>query len=254
MMSVCSNLWLARPRWFRIGVFCCFRGDRNDPGERMPRGSKQSSDRVDTDGIGRAARCHQRAGQAAPELPGTAAQARAGKRGSGGPSPSGTGQRVIVKAHGSRHKGGTARANLARQVSYLGRKGTSADGKPGMLYDASREAINAKQETVQWVTDWHHFRLIVSPERGTDNAAQLWQETKINGFTGSVYMVRRQVCRWRRGAAKSPGCRPDQAPTPGQSKASPRIPTPLSSPLSPPCPMAWRAHCGLWPCDRTQPR
>ena len=37
-----------------------------------------------------------------------------------------------------------------------------------MFYDAAREGVDAKQEAVQWAQDRHHFRLIVSPERGGD--------------------------------------------------------------------------------------
>jgi transposase len=37
-------------------------------------------------------------------------------------------------------------------------------------------------------------------QEGCDNAAQLWQEIKTKGFAGSVYMVRRQIRRWRRAA------------------------------------------------------
>jgi transposase len=32
----------------------------------------------------------------------------------------------------------------------------------------------------------------------------LWQEIKAKGFVGSVYIVRRQICRWRRGASIRP--------------------------------------------------
>jgi hypothetical protein len=77
-------------------------------------------------------------------------------------------QRVVVKAHVSRHKPGKARGSLARHVSYLGRESASADGKHGVFYDAARDGVDAKQEAVQWAQDRHHFRLIVSPERGGD--------------------------------------------------------------------------------------
>jgi type IV secretory pathway VirD2 relaxase len=77
-------------------------------------------------------------------------------------------QRVVVKAHVSRHKPGKARGSLARHVSYLGRESASADGKHGVFYDAAREGVDARQEAVQWAQDRHHFRLIVSPERGGD--------------------------------------------------------------------------------------
>ncbi len=72
------------------------------------------------------------------------------------------------QAHVSRHKPGKSRGSLARHVSYLGRESASADGKHGVFYDAAREGVDAKQEAVQWAQDRHHFRLIVSPERGGD--------------------------------------------------------------------------------------
>jgi type IV secretory pathway VirD2 relaxase len=87
---------------------------------------------------------------------------------SGGSAGRGMRQRVVVKAHVSRHKPGKARGSLARHVSYLGRESASADGKHGVFYDAAREGVDARQEAVQWAQDRHHFRLIVSPERGGD--------------------------------------------------------------------------------------
>ena len=53
-------------------------------------------------------------------------------------------QRVVVKAHVSRHKPGKARGSLARHVSYLGRESASADGKHGVFYDAARDGVDAK--------------------------------------------------------------------------------------------------------------
>jgi transposase len=51
-------------------------------------------------------------------------------------------------------------------------------------------------------------------EEGCDNVGQLWQEIRAKGFTGSVYMVRRQVRRWRRAAGMHPvrGPQPITAP------------------------------------------
>ena len=77
-------------------------------------------------------------------------------------------QRVVVKAHVARHQRGKAQRGLARHVSYLGRESASLDGKRGVFYDATRESVDGKKEAVQWAQDRHHFRLIVSPERGGD--------------------------------------------------------------------------------------
>lgn len=87
----------------------------------------------------------------------------------GGGTPSGNRpQRVVVKTHVSRHRPGKARGSLARHASYLGRDSASADGRPGTFYDAARDAVNAKPEVARWVDDRHHFRVILSPERGAD--------------------------------------------------------------------------------------
>jgi type IV secretory pathway VirD2 relaxase len=77
-------------------------------------------------------------------------------------------QRVIVKTLLARHKAGKARGSLTRHASYLGRDSASADGKPGVFYDASRTDVSAKQEVPAWAEDRHHFRIIISPERGGD--------------------------------------------------------------------------------------
>ncbi len=77
-------------------------------------------------------------------------------------------QRVIVKTHVSRHRPGKARGSVTRHASYLGRDSASADGRPGVFYDASRDAVDAKSEVVGWAQDRHHFRVIISPEQGQD--------------------------------------------------------------------------------------
>ena len=77
-------------------------------------------------------------------------------------------QRVVVKTHVSRHRPGKVRGSLTRHASYLGRDSASADGQPGVFYDASRDEVDAKRETAPWVTDRHHFRVIISTERGED--------------------------------------------------------------------------------------
>ena len=37
-----------------------------------------------------------------------------------------------------------------------------------MFYDASREGVSARQEVAELAEDRHHFRVIISPERGGD--------------------------------------------------------------------------------------
>ena len=58
--------------------------------------------------------------------------------------------------------------SLTRHASYLGRDSASADGKPGVFYDAAQQGLDAKEVTATWVPDRHHFRIIISPERGGD--------------------------------------------------------------------------------------
>ncbi len=135
----------------------------------MP-GKSNRSDGVDSDRIGQMGGRRHREPSVNSEL----ARRLRGFRGRtrkhlpGGSAGRGMRQRVVVKAHVSRHKPGKARGSLARHVSYLGRESASADGKHGVFYDATREGVNARQEAVQWAADRHHFRLIVSPERGGD--------------------------------------------------------------------------------------
>lgn len=135
----------------------------------MP-GKSNRSDGVDSERIGRMGGRRHRDRSVNSEL----ARRLRGFRGRtrkhlpGGSAGRGMRQRVVVKAHVSRHKPGKARGSLARHVSYLGRESASLDGKHGVFYDATREGVDAKQEAVQWAPDRHHFRLIVSPERGGD--------------------------------------------------------------------------------------
>src|SRR5580704_11245114 len=62
-------------------------------------------------------------------------------------------QRVIVKSHVARHKPGKARGSLGRHASYLGRDSASADGQPGVFYDATQQGLDAKEVTATWVPD-----------------------------------------------------------------------------------------------------
>lgn len=135
----------------------------------MP-GKFNRSDGVDSDRIGRMGGRRHRDRSVNSELARRLRgfRGRTRKHRPGGSAGRGMRQRVVVKAHVSRHKPGKAQGSLARHVSYLGRESASLDGKHGLFYNATRAGVDAKQEAVQWAPDRHHFRLIVSPERGGD--------------------------------------------------------------------------------------
>lgn len=107
--------------------------------------------------------------------------------------PRGFRQRVIVKAlvvkHGLKGGSGSGRAtsrggaSLARHVRYLGRDGTSEKGERGQFYDREQEGLDARPLTKSWHDDRHHFRLIVSPEKGGE----------IADMTGYIRQVMGQV-------------------------------------------------------------
>ncbi len=120
-------------------------------------------------------------------------------------------QRVVVKAlvvwHGGRRrigsggdtKGVTTRggASLSRHVRYLGRDGTSEQGERGQFYDRGTEGLDAAALTRAWHDDPHHFRFIVSPEKGE----------QIADLTGYVREVMGRVERDLRSATDSSAAR-----------------------------------------------
>jgi type IV secretory pathway VirD2 relaxase len=83
-------------------------------------------------------------------------------------------QRVIIKARVVRHakfaaaKGGVAGA-LSKHIDYLGRASASQDKSKGLLFnseeDLSRQATVSFRDELR--DDRHHFRFIVSPEKGS---------------------------------------------------------------------------------------
>jgi type IV secretory pathway VirD2 relaxase len=95
-------------------------------------------------------------------------------------------QRVVVKVHISRHRPGKIKGSLSRHVSYLGRESASADGHRGVFYDAT--GIDPAKEVQAWQQDRHHFRVIVSPERGED----------IHSAVGLTAYIREVVKRFER--------------------------------------------------------
>ncbi len=138
----------------------------------MSRSSRLNSDKVDADRVGKMGGSRREPSvraQLAKRLRGFRARAgSAGGKSSWGRGGGSRAQRVIVKTLVSRHKAGKAKGSLTRHAGYLGRDSASADGKPGVFYDASREGIAGRQEVANWAEDRHHFRVIISPERGSD--------------------------------------------------------------------------------------
>jgi type IV secretory pathway VirD2 relaxase len=135
----------------------------------MSRSSRLNSNKVDADRVGKMGGRRREPSvraQLAKRLRGF--RGRAGVAGGKSSWEGSRAQRVIVKTLVSRHKAGKAKGSLTRHAGYLGRDSASADGKLGVFYDASREGVAGRQEVANWAEDRHHFRVIISPERGSD--------------------------------------------------------------------------------------
>ena len=79
-------------------------------------------------------------------------------------------QRVVVKVRVVRNRGPNGRRTLARHVEYVERDGVSAEGGRGESF--SRDGLLSETDVAAFIDaardDRHHFRLIVTPERGGD--------------------------------------------------------------------------------------
>jgi hypothetical protein len=96
---------------------------------------------------------------------------RAGSRGRG-TMPSGSNpraQRATVKVLSKFH-GAKSGSGLSKHVNYLTRDSASKDGERGTFFSAQQEQADGRTVTKEWEEDRHHFRLILSPERGYDIA------------------------------------------------------------------------------------
>lgn len=99
---------------------------------------------------------------------GTSAQRGTGTAHSRGPGPRSLSQRVVVKVRVVRHRSPQkGRDSLRRHIGYLQREAAMREPGAGRFYDAKRDELNAKQDTRSWREDRHHFRVIVSPENGS---------------------------------------------------------------------------------------
>jgi type IV secretory pathway VirD2 relaxase len=71
-------------------------------------------------------------------------------------------RRVVIKARVVRSGG--RRAPLGVHLDYLQREGVTRDGERGRVFDAERDAGDARAFVQRCEGDRHHFRFIVSPE------------------------------------------------------------------------------------------
>ncbi len=135
-------------------------------------GSRASFDHIQPDSIARFGRSGSSTNPRT--LPGSRSTRRSSVRtGFGrGTSVFGAGrqsQRVAVKVHLVRHytpqKG---RESIARHSRYIGREGVSQDAQRGVFYGPKLDGMEAQDLAAKWAEDRHHFRVIVSPERGRE--------------------------------------------------------------------------------------
>lgn len=79
-------------------------------------------------------------------------------------------QRVTVKARFQKHSGKNSAKNLRKYVHYIGREGVDKDGGPAKVFDKEGEVTREStvEQVQEWAADRHHWRLIISPERGED--------------------------------------------------------------------------------------
>jgi hypothetical protein len=78
-------------------------------------------------------------------------------------------QRATVKML-SRFHSRRSGSGLARHTGYLARDSASKDGERGTFFDAQQDRVEGRSVTREWEGDRHHFRLILSPEKGYEIA------------------------------------------------------------------------------------
>ena len=93
-----------------------------------------------------------------------------GQRGAYRRTPSAFLQRVVVKARVVRHVAAGGRRSLRAHVVYLQREGVGKYGEEARIF--TRDGQAKKEQTLEICGDWskdrHHFRFIVSPEKGSE--------------------------------------------------------------------------------------
>ncbi len=78
-------------------------------------------------------------------------------------------QRATVKML-SRFHSRRSGSGLGAHTGYLARDSASKDGERGTFFDAQQDKLDGRSVTREWEEDRHHFRLILSPEKGYEIA------------------------------------------------------------------------------------
>lgn len=101
-------------------------------------------------------------------------------------------QRVVVKINPVKKKtkgvgtgAGSGGQNLYHHIHYISRKKAGQDGEQAILFDGENEGLTRQDFFELCKNDRHHFRMIISPERGED----------IEHFQGYVRKVMSRVER-----------------------------------------------------------
>ena len=99
-------------------------------------------------------------------------------------------QRVVVKARVVRNRGAGGRQTLSRHVNYVERDGVDESGGKGEPF--SRDGVLSEDDVRGFVdearNDRHHFRIMVTPERGGDLELRRYTQsfmTQVEGDLGS---------------------------------------------------------------------
>lgn len=101
-------------------------------------------------------------------------------------------QRVVVKINPVKNKtkgvgvgAGSGGQNLYHHIHYISRKKAGKDGEQAFLFDGENESLTRQDFFELCKNDRHHFRMIISPERGED----------IEDFQGYVRKVMKRIER-----------------------------------------------------------
>lgn len=98
-------------------------------------------------------------------------------------------QRVVVKARVVKMNGSaSAKRNLRAHVQYLVRSGVSKTGESPSFFtqDERQTKQDINKEISKWGDDKHHFRFIVSPEKGRDLELESYTRSVIKGLEADL--------------------------------------------------------------------